>query len=110
MVGPLLFTAYINQLATTDSEQSMRILFADDMLLLAPRNNIDDHNSIQQSIDDIRSKTGDLKMKLNGLKCCCITMSEGRLPFVPDTPLNTGGTELGALPNFHTWVCCLTKS
>ena len=83
VIGPLLFSAYINGVANNGSDNEMRLLFADDLLLLAPYNTEQDRAIVQNSIDDIRGKTSQLQMKLNSSKCCSMTLSEGRLPFVP---------------------------
>ena len=72
----------------------MRILFADDLLLLAPYNSTQDRNKVQDSIDDICHTVSNLQMKLNDTKCCCMTLNEGRMPFVPEQPLTVAESQL----------------
>jgi hypothetical protein len=91
IIGPLLFSAYINELARPIAEHSKHILFADDLLLLAPFNNSADFEAVQASMDGIAHKTAKLHMKLNRKKCSTMTFSEGRHPYKPDRPLVISG-------------------
>ena len=47
VVGPLLFSAYINSVANSDAEGTMKVLFADDLLLMVPFSNEQERDTVQ---------------------------------------------------------------
>jgi hypothetical protein len=70
VLGPVLFVAYINEIANTLlSQDSTLILFADDMSLIHPIVDNDSVSRIQQDINKISSHISDIGQSLNIGKC-----------------------------------------
>ena len=77
VLGPLLFLCHINDLPERVTSQIR--LFADDCLLYRPINSPQDHQTLQQDLNNLQIWADDWGMKFNAKKCYLLsTRSKSR--------------------------------
>ena len=61
VIGPLLFSAYIDSVqSASTSDDIKRVFYADDLLVLSPYNSESDHRRLQVTIDDVLFRVDEL--------------------------------------------------
>ena len=93
VLGPLLFTIFINDVIHQVSPGSAMSLFADDMALYRPIRTTDDYHVLQSDITAIVDWINNLLLSLQPAKCCFMMLSRKKRPgptptlMIGDTPL-----------------------
>ena len=90
IIGPILFSAYINHLAQT-TDRCTSVLYADDLLLMAEFNNDANRLSFQDAVDSVELRAAERSLTLNHGKCVAMSFTEGRSVYMPDQPLTVSG-------------------
>jgi hypothetical protein len=81
VIGPLLFIAYINKIATlTLSQSSNVILYADDLVYTKPLDTPESNHDIQADVNTISAEFENLSLRLNKKKCSYVIFSLCRRP------------------------------
>ena len=98
VLGPLLFTIFINDVVHQVSPESAMSLFADDMALYRPIRTADDYQILQHDVSAIVGWINQLLLSLQPAKCCYMIVSrkKGSNPpptlMIEGTPLNCVST------------------
>ena len=112
VLGPLLFSIYINSVAEVPlSPQSRRVLYADDASLYRPISRTEDFLAIQSDIDALKAWSDDHFLQLNPSKCKYMVLTKKRFPSENSGTLSLqlGGTTLEKVESFK-YLGVLLKS
>ena len=112
VLGPLLFSIYINSVAEVPlSPQSRRVLYADDASLYRPISRTEDFLAIQSDIDALKAWSDDHLLQLNPSKCKYMVLTKKRFPSENSGTLSLqlGGTTLEKVESFK-YLGVLLKS
>ena len=95
MLGPLLFSIYINDITQLQlSPTSSLVLFADDILYYHPIQNSNQFEGVQSDIAGLEEWSDDHLLQLNPQKCKSMILSNKRCSTAESTPLYLCGSKL----------------
>jgi len=83
VLGPILFIIYIEGITKVALTAGNLSLFADDILLYRPIQNVEDFAFLQNDVTKLCSWTNDNLLDFNANKCKCMLISKRRQPFIP---------------------------
>ena len=83
VLGPLLFSIYLNDVAECISGGSKINLFADDIALYRTITSPDDYLALQSDVNAINSCLAAKHLTLNSQKCCYLFISRKRTSSIP---------------------------
>ena len=101
MLGPLLFSIYINDITeVTLSPQSHSVLYADDVLLYRAISQREDFLAVQSDIEALEVWSDERLLQMNPKKCKYMILSRKRQATVSNLILWLGGTTLEEVETF----------
>ena len=87
VLGPLLFLIYIDEVGTIPlTPESVRMIFADDLLLYQPISHQSDFADMQDDIAEVETRST-TNLSLNPIKCKYMIISRKTVPLQPVIPL-----------------------
>jgi len=87
VLGPLLFTIYIDDITTVPLSDGSMTIFTDDITLYRPIYTATDYDLVQMDIDSLCSWTDNSLLHLNAIKCKYMIISRKKQPSIPGSPL-----------------------
>ena len=100
VLGPLLFSIYLNDVAECISGGSKINLFADDIALYRTITSPDDYLALQSDVNAINSCLAAKHLTLNSQKCCYLFISRKRTSSIPPPCLNMGNLPLAHVSKY----------
>ena len=100
VLGPLLFSIYLNDVAECISGSSKINLFADDIALYRTITSPDDYLALQSDVNAINSCLVAKHLTLNSQKCCYLFISRKRTSSIPPPCLNIGNLPLARVSKY----------
>ena len=83
VIGPILFIIYIDGITKVALTAGNLSLYADDILLYRPIQNIEDIAFLQNDVTKLCSWTNDNLLDFNAIKCKYMLISKRREPILP---------------------------
>ena len=92
VLGPLLFLIYNDEIGTIPlTPESVRVIFADDLLLYKPISHQSDFADMQEDSAEVETWSTTNLFSLNPIKCKYMIISRKTVPLQPVTPLILNG-------------------
>ena len=111
VLGPLLFLIYIDGIGTIPlTAETLRVLFADDLLLYKPITHQSDFLAVQEDITEVENWSTANYLTLNPLKCKYLIISRKTKPLLPDSALTLNGHTLDQVDAYKYLGILLNKS
>ena len=102
VLGPLLFSLYINSITEVPlSPPSRRALYADDALLYRPISHPNDFLAVQSDLNAIKQWSDEHLLQLNPIKCKYMILSRKRSPVANSLTLLLGQSALEEVATFR---------
>lgn len=110
VLGPLLFLIYIDEVGTIPvTQESVRVMFADDLLLYRPISQPNDFLAMQEDVSKVEEWSIANYLSLNPIKCKCMIISRKTSPLQPESALTLNGHILAQVDVYKYLGILLSK-
>ena len=92
ILGPLLFLIYTDEVGTIPlTPESVRVIFADDLLLYKPISRQSDFLAVQEDVTEVKEWSAANHLSLNPTKCKYMIISRRTTPLQPEIAFSLNG-------------------